>query len=114
MNTDIYFKSLIENHVKDQDFLWHENPPSSMRKGGSISKSVASVCGYSHLNADSVKSRAVLTAWCPSIQTESCEHDQYTFYFFSPILFFGGRRGPEMETVRRGSEVAETFGVAVR
>lgn len=97
--------------MKDQDFLWHENTPSSMRKGGSISESVASVCGYLHLDADSVKSRAVLTAWCPSIQTESCEHDQYTFYFFfSSILFFGGRRGPEMETVHQGSEVAETLG----
>lgn len=81
-----------------------------MRKGGSISESVASVCGYLHLVADSVKSRAVLTAWCPSIQTESCEHDQYTFYFFSPILFFGGRRGPEMETDLQGSEFAETLG----
>lgn len=84
-----------------------------MRKGGSISKSVTGVCGCLRLDADPEKSRAVLTAWCPSIQTESCEHGQYTFIFFSPILFFGGRRGPEIETVHQGSEAGETFGVRV-
>lgn len=88
MKADIYFKSLIENHMEDQDFLWCENTSPSMRKGGSISKRVAGVCGCSHLDADPEKSRAVLTA---STQTESSEHGQYTFIFL--VQFFSLEEG---------------------
>lgn len=47
----------------------------------------------------------------PLIQSESCEHSQYTF---SPLLFLGGRRGSKVGTGHQRAEAGEKFGVGER